>query len=53
VLDVIGVAASAWAAWIMYQWIEKPSQEMSSAIRFSHRKKELASQPAVAVAAAD
>ena len=27
ILDVIGVAASAWAAWIMCQFIEKPSQE--------------------------
>ncbi|MGB8887605.1 MAG: acyltransferase [Candidatus Korobacteraceae bacterium] len=53
ILDVIGVAASAWAAWVLYQWIEKPSQEMSSAIRFSHRKTELAAAPAVAVAGAD
>lgn len=37
VLDVIGVAASIWAAWIMYQIIEKPSQEISSAIRFIAR----------------
>ncbi len=37
VLDVIGVAASLWAAWIMYQIIEKPSQEISSAIRFAPR----------------
>ncbi len=49
-LDVIGVAASAWAAWIMYQIIEKPSQEMSSAIRFN-RRLEPAPQPAVAAAA--
>ncbi len=53
VLDVIGVAASAWAAWVLYQIIEKPSQEMSSAIRFTHRKREQASQPAVAVAGGD
>jgi peptidoglycan/LPS O-acetylase OafA/YrhL len=53
VLDVIGVAASAWAAWIMYQIIEKPSQDLSSAIRFSHRKPEQAAQPAVAAAGAD
>jgi peptidoglycan/LPS O-acetylase OafA/YrhL len=39
VLDVIGVAASMWAAWVMYQLIEKPSQEMSSAIRFVRRIK--------------
>ena len=46
--DVIGVAASAWAAWIMYQFIEKPSQDMSSAIKFSRRraKEEPAEQPA-------
>jgi peptidoglycan/LPS O-acetylase OafA/YrhL len=53
VLDVIGVAASAWAAWIMYQIIEKPSQDLSSAIRFSHRKAELPAQPAVAAVGAD
>lgn len=52
-LDVIGVAASAWAAWIMYQIIEKPSQDLSSAIRFSHRKPEQSAQSAVAVAGAD
>jgi peptidoglycan/LPS O-acetylase OafA/YrhL len=51
-LDVIGVAASAWAAWVLYQIIEKPSQEMSSSIRFT-RKREPTSQSAVAVAAAD
>jgi peptidoglycan/LPS O-acetylase OafA/YrhL len=50
VLDVIGVAASMWAAWIMYQFIEKPSQEMSSAIRFVHRAKP-APAPAVTVVA--
>jgi peptidoglycan/LPS O-acetylase OafA/YrhL len=49
-LDVIGVAASMWAAWIMYQIIEKPSQDMSSAIRFAHRLQP-APQPAVATAA--
>ena len=37
VLDVIGVAASVWAAWIMYQFIEKPSQEWSSAIKLGRR----------------
>ncbi len=48
VLDVLGVAASAWAAWTMYQFIEKPSQEMSSAIKFSRRraKEQPAEQPA-------
>ncbi len=51
VLDAVGVAASLWAAWIMYQIIEKPSQEWSSAIRFARRAK-AAPQPAV-VAAGD
>jgi peptidoglycan/LPS O-acetylase OafA/YrhL len=50
VLDVIGVAASMWAAWIMYQFIEKPSQEMSSGIRFVRRVKP-APAPAVAAVA--
>ena len=49
VLDVIGMAASAWAAWIMYQFIEKPSQEMSSAIKFA-RRPEPAPLPAIAAA---
>jgi peptidoglycan/LPS O-acetylase OafA/YrhL len=53
VLDVVGVAASTWAAWIMYQFIEKPSQEWSSAIKYVRRKSaaEPASQPAVAAVA--
>ena len=50
VLDMIGVAASMWAAWIMYQFLEKPSQEMSSAIKFVRRVRP-APQPAVAAAA--
>ena len=37
VLDVVGLVASGLAAWIMYQLIEKPSQLMSSRIRFAHR----------------
>ena len=49
VLDVVGIAASMWAAWIMYQFIEKPSQEMSSAIKFA-RRVQPAPQPAVAAA---
>lgn len=49
VLDVVGIAASMWAAWIMYQIIEKPSQEMSSAIKFARRPE---STPQAAVAAA-
>lgn len=50
VLDVIGVAASMWAAWIMYQFIEKPSQEMSSAIRFVRRAKPAPAPAVTAVA---
>jgi peptidoglycan/LPS O-acetylase OafA/YrhL len=53
VLDVVGLAASGLAAWIMYQLIEKPSQEMSSAIRFTQRVREGASRSAVAVAGGD
>jgi peptidoglycan/LPS O-acetylase OafA/YrhL len=49
VLDAIGLAACVWAAWIMYQFIEKPSQEMSSAIRYVRRP---APAPQSAVAAA-
>jgi peptidoglycan/LPS O-acetylase OafA/YrhL len=48
-LDVIGLGACIWAAWIMYQFIEKPSQEMSSAIKFVRRP---APAAAAAVAAA-
>ena len=40
VLDAIGLAACGLAAWMMYQVIEKPSQEMSSAIRFVHPEPE-------------
>jgi peptidoglycan/LPS O-acetylase OafA/YrhL len=50
-LDVIGVAASMGAAWFMYQVIEKPSQELSSSIRFERRAPEARAKPAVAVAA--
>lgn len=53
VLDVIGVAASMWAAWIMYQFIEKPSQEMSSAIRFVARTKPAPATAVTAVAEAE
>lgn len=38
-LDVVGLAASVGAAAVMYHFIEKPSQELSSAIRFVHRVK--------------
>ncbi len=51
VLDVAGVAASMGAAWIMYQFIEKPSQELSSAIRFARRAPEPVPQPVIAAAA--
>lgn len=51
VLDVVGVAASMGAAWIMYQFIEKPSQELSSAIRFTRRAPEPSPQTAIAAAA--
>ncbi|MGC2109036.1 MAG: acyltransferase [Candidatus Korobacteraceae bacterium] len=53
ILDVIGVAASAWAAWIMYRIIEKPSQELSSSIRLIHGKRAHAPQPAIAIAGGD
>jgi peptidoglycan/LPS O-acetylase OafA/YrhL len=50
VLDVVGLAASGLAAWVMYQLIEKPSQVMSSSIRFARRGVE--PMPAVVGAAA-
>lgn len=53
VLDVAGLAASGLAAWVMYQFIEKPSQEMSSAIRFTRRRSERASSVPVTAAAGD
>ena len=48
VLDVAGLVGSGLAAWIMYQLIEKPSQEMSSAIRFVKRERKPSSSTAVA-----
>jgi peptidoglycan/LPS O-acetylase OafA/YrhL len=51
-LDVIGVVASMGAAWVMYQFIEKPSQQLSSSIKFARRVSPPSPQP-VAVAAAD
>ncbi len=36
-LDAIGVAASMGAAWVLYELVEKPSQELSSSIRFVRR----------------
>lgn len=53
VLDVVGLAACGVVAWIMYQLIEKPSQEMSSAICFTRRAVEPASRAAVAATVAD
>ena len=53
VIDVAGVLISGFAAWIMYQAIEKPSQEMSSAIRFLHPKRESATPTAIAAPAVD
>jgi peptidoglycan/LPS O-acetylase OafA/YrhL len=50
VLDVIGVAASMWAAWIMYRIVERPSQQLSSSIRFAPREAEPSPQPAMAAA---
>jgi peptidoglycan/LPS O-acetylase OafA/YrhL len=49
-LDMVGVAASMWAAWVIYQLIEKPSQELSSSIRFKRREPTPAPQPAIAAA---
>jgi peptidoglycan/LPS O-acetylase OafA/YrhL len=48
-LDLIGIVASMGAAWVMYQLLEKRSQEMSSGIRFVPRI-EPTPQPAVAAA---
>jgi peptidoglycan/LPS O-acetylase OafA/YrhL len=53
VLDVVGLAASGLAAWIMYQFIEKPSQEMSSAVRFARRDRQHGSRTPVTAAAGD
>ncbi|MDR3747896.1 MAG: acyltransferase [Acidobacteriota bacterium] len=53
VLDVVGVAASMGAAWMMYQAVEKPSQTMSSAIRFVRPERERPASGAVAPVAAD
>jgi peptidoglycan/LPS O-acetylase OafA/YrhL len=38
VLDGIGMAGSILAAALLYRWVEKPSQAMSSRIRFVHEK---------------
>ncbi len=42
VLDGVGLVGSLAAAWVMYQLIEKPSQDWSSAVKFVHRERELA-----------
>ena len=47
VIDVIGVAASTLAAYAMYQLIEKPSQDLSSAIRFMRSERQRAPSPAI------
>jgi peptidoglycan/LPS O-acetylase OafA/YrhL len=52
-LDTVGLAASGLAAWIMYQLIEKPSQEMSSAIRFTQRGRERVGDAPLPAAAGD
>ncbi len=53
VLDVVGLAVSGWVAWIMYQIIEKPSQDMSSAVRFARRGIERSTSRATAIASAE
>jgi peptidoglycan/LPS O-acetylase OafA/YrhL len=53
VIDVVGLAASLLAAWIIYQAIERPSQQMSSAIRFAHPERERAQPAAIAAPAVD
>jgi peptidoglycan/LPS O-acetylase OafA/YrhL len=53
VLDVVGLVACGLVAWIMYQLIEKPSQEMSSAIRFTRRVAEPSSPAAIAATVVD
>jgi peptidoglycan/LPS O-acetylase OafA/YrhL len=53
VLDTVGVAASIGTAWLMFQFIEKPSQEWSSAIRFVHRERALAKGAALPITAGE
>ncbi len=53
VLDVVGLAACGLVAWIMYQLIEKPSQEMSSAIRFKRRAVQQAAPSAIIATVVD
>jgi peptidoglycan/LPS O-acetylase OafA/YrhL len=35
VLDCVGMAAAVAASYVLYRWIEKPAQEMSSRMRFT------------------
>ena len=53
VLDALGLAVCGLAAWAMYQAIERPSQEMSSAIRLPHSMRRRAAQAAIAAAGGD
>jgi peptidoglycan/LPS O-acetylase OafA/YrhL len=53
VLDALGLAASGLVAWIMCQIIEKPSQDLSSSIRFPRREPEPVSRAAVAATVVD
>jgi peptidoglycan/LPS O-acetylase OafA/YrhL len=54
VLDAVGVAASMGAAWVLFKLVEKPSQELSSSIRFPRRapKPQTDAQPVPAAIAA-
>jgi peptidoglycan/LPS O-acetylase OafA/YrhL len=35
-LDAVGMAAAVAASAVLYRWVEKPSQDLSSRLRFSH-----------------
>jgi peptidoglycan/LPS O-acetylase OafA/YrhL len=49
VLDVVGMAASIAAAALLYRWVERPAQAMSSRIRFvGDERREVALEAAVA-----
>jgi peptidoglycan/LPS O-acetylase OafA/YrhL len=50
VLDLAGMAASILAAALLYHWVERPAQEMSSRLRFTSTDRRVA---ALAAAAAD
>ena len=51
-LDAIGVVASMGGAWVLYQLVEKPSQELSSSIRFARRARKTQSEARPATVAA-